>query len=151
MASEEANPKSSALPASLTLLKTHLGWLPAVHSTQNSHGAGLFTARSAWRGLQKDYLRKKWAQFVLTPLLFLTAAQQPKAENWQAGSQLPRLGRPAPNPFDLPLSKAIECSSLRPCLQEPRGEVRTLESGSSSALKFLGQGSCERRRYWKKD
>lgn len=125
------NPKSSALTAPLMPHDPPLpGFLNCALNTK-PHGAGLCTACVALRGLQKDYLRKKWAQFVLTPLLVSDCHQQPKAENpalpisWRPATQA---ARPVPpTPFDLPLSKAFKCSKPRPCLQEPG--VRILESG----------------------
>lgn len=121
----EAKPQVLCPPSPSDATRPPLpGFLNCALNTK-PHGAGLCTACVALRGLQKDYLRKKWAQFVLTPRLVSDCHQQPKAENpalpvsWQPATQA---ARPVPpTPFDLPLSKAFKCSKPRPCLQEPGG------------------------------
>lgn len=147
---EEAKPQSSALPASLT--PQNPPWLafPAVHSTQKPHGAGLFTARSAWRGLQKDYLRKKWAQFVLTPLLVSDCCQQPKAGEHKLAASSPGCKACSPTPFDLPLSQAMPVFQAPPRLQEPRGRLGLWSQGAVLHSSFWGRDPV-RGRYWKKD
>lgn len=98
---EEAKPQVLC-PSSLSdTSKPTLAGFPSCALNTKPHGAGLFTARSAWRGLQKDYLRKKWAQFVLTPLLVSDCCQQPKAENYKLAASSPGCKACSPNPLRL--------------------------------------------------
>ena len=106
--------------------KPTLAGFPNCALDTKPHGAGLFTARSAWRGLQKDYLRKKCSQFVLTPLLVSDCRQQPKAENYKLAASSPGCKACSPSP----LRPAFEQSQLRAC--------RSLGGDSRSPLNAWG-------------
>ena len=108
---KEAKPQILCPPSLSDASKPTLAGFPNCALNTKPHGARLFTARNAWRGLQKDYLRKKCSQFVLTPLLVSDCRQQPKAENYKLAASSPSCKACSPSP----LRPAFEQSQLHAC------------------------------------
>lgn len=96
---EAAKPQVLCPPSLSDASKPTLAGFPNCALNTKPQGAGLFTACSAWRGLQKDYLRKKWSQFVLIPLLISDCRQQPKAENYKLAASSPSCKACSPSPL----------------------------------------------------